>query len=294
LEAQIAEMQKAYASDLDRLQAEITASQTHRVQVELLQSELADMEGHRVQVQRLQNELTAAQGHRAQVDRLQAELAAIQVAAGVATGSAERSDSQPPFPLTPKNVTPKDGPTASMMQAVTPKEPQAPVQSTQAFEPTTRQAPTKAVQHFQPPSSYTSGGGGAASGRGIGTVGRVLSGSRSALATEGGASGEIRGPPTPTNYSTSPTPTTDYSALQTEVLAQPRWVPGAPPQVNLTKPQKLGGVQQLDRTRIRRAPLSGPPSLVPVAAAAAARMPQVYAQAQQAPQVPCRSGHWQQ
>jgi len=297
LEAQIAEMQKAHASDRDQLQAEISASQAHRVQVELLQSELAGMEGHRVQVQRLQEELTTAQGHRAQVDRLQAELAAIQAAAGAATGSAERSDSQPPFPLTPKtpkDVTPKDGPTASMMQAVTPKEPHAPVQSTQAFEPTTRQAPTQVVQHFQPPSGYTSGGGGAPSVRSTGTVRRVPSGSRSALATEVGASGEIRGPPTPTNYSTSPMPTINYSALQAEVLSQPHWVPGAPPQVNLTKPQTLGGVQQLDRTRIRGAPLSGPPSLVPVAAAAAARMPQVHAQAQQASRVPRRSGHWQQ
>jgi len=188
----------------------------------------------------------------------------------------------------------KDGPTASMIQAVTPKESHVPVQSTQAFEPTTRQAPTKVIQHLQPPSGYTSGGGGSASGRGTGTVRRVPSGSRSALATEGGASIEIRGPPTPTNYSTSPTPTNNYSTLQTEVLPQQRWVPGAPPQVNLTKPQKLGAVQQLDRTRIRGAPLSSPPSLVPVAAAAATRMPQVHAQAQQAPRVPRRSGHWQQ
>lgn len=304
LEAQIADMKEAHASDIDRLQAEVTSSQGHRVQVELLQSELADMEGHRVQLQRLQEELAAAQGHRAQVERLQAELAAMQAAAGTAagaatgsvvTGSVERSESQqPPFPLTPK-----DAPTASIVQVLTPKESQKPVGSmqTQALnhhmpaEPTTWQSSSMVVQ-LQPPGGYTSNGGGPNSGRGSSTIRRVPSGSRNA-AIEAAGSCEIRGPPTPTNYSTT-SPSNNYSGLQTEVLAQPtRWVPGAPPQVNLTKPTKLGSVQPLDRTRIRGAAVSGPPSLVPVPAQAA-RMPQLHSQAPQASRVPRRSGHWQQ
>jgi len=312
MEARIAEMQEAHASVVSQLQAEVAANQGHRGQLESdmeghradadrLRAELADMEGHRVQVQRLQEELAAAQGgHRAQVQRLEAEVAALQATAGASAGSAERSESQPPFPLTPKD-TPTG--TASIMPVLTPKESKTPVSSMQAFEPTTWQAPTKVVQHLQPP-------GGPASTRNTGNVRkpemmshrRVPSGSRSALAIEVQAGSEARGPHTPTNYSTSPT-AANYAAMQTEVVPQQtRFVPGAPPQVNLTKPVKMGIQQPLDRTRIRGgAPLSGPPSLVPVAGmapvatASAARMPpQLHPQAQQAQRLPRRSGHWQQ